>query len=85
MDFNATLKKIFPVSYTKSLWNAVLYYVLAAIVSSLIIWLATALTAWLGVIGAIIGWILGIASTLVEIYVIAGIIVSILIKLDVLK
>lgn len=79
------LKKLFPISYKKSLVESIVYYVIAAIVFGLIIWLATLLTGWIPVIGAILGWVLGIAGTLVEIYVIAGIVVSILLKLDVLK
>lgn len=85
MDVKATLKKVFPISYSKTLLQSIIYYVLAAIVAGLIIWLATLLTGWIPVVGALIGWILGIAGSLVEIYVIAGIIVSILIKLEVLK
>ena len=70
-----------------SLWDALFYIPIAvsAIVAGLLIWLSSALTGWIPVIGAVIGWILGIASSIVEIYVIAGIIVSILRKLDIIK
>ena len=85
MSFKQTMKKLFPISYKESLLKAVLYYLLAAIAAGLIIWLATMLTGWIPVVGAIIGWVLGIAGAIVEIYVIAGIIVAILKKLDILK
>ena len=79
------LKKLFPISYEKSLLGGIIKYLIAAIVAGLLIWLSSALTGWIPVIGAVIGWILGIASSIVEIYVIAGIIVAILRKLDIIK
>ena len=79
------LKKLFPLSYQLDLVKSIIYYLVAAIVAGLLIWLSTALTGWIPVIGAIIGWVLGIVSTIIEIYVIAGIIVSILRKVDVIK
>lgn len=79
------LKKLFPISYEKSLLSGIIKYLVVAIVAGLLIWLSTALTGWIPVIGTIIGWVLGIVSTIVEIYVIAGIIVSILRKLDIIK
>ena len=79
------LKKLFPLSYQLDLVKSIIYYLVAAIVAGLLIWLSTALTGWIPVVGAIIGWVLGIASTISEIYVIAGIVVSILLKLDVIK
>ena len=79
------LKKLFPLSYQLDLVKSIIYYLVAAIVAGLLIWLSTALTGWIPVVGAIIGWVLGIASTIIEIYVIAGIVVSILLKLDVIK
>ena len=79
------LKKLFPLSYQLDLVKSIIYYLVAAIVAGLLIWLSTALTGWIPVVGAIIGWVLGIVSTIIEIYVIAGIIVSILRKVDVIK
>ena len=79
------LKKLFPISYEKSLLSGIIKYLVVAIEAGLLIWLSTALTGWIPVIGTIIGWVLGIVSTIVEIYVIAGIIVSILRKLDIIK
>ena len=80
-----TLKNVFPISYQKSLLYSVLYYLVIAIVAGLLIWLATALTGWIPVVGPLVGWVLGIAGTLVEIYVVAGIVISILHTLKVIK
>ena len=85
MTLNETLKKLFPTSYKNTLLGSVLRYLLIAIVAGLCIWLATLLTGWIPVIGTIVGWVLGIAGTIVEIYVVAGIVVSILRKLNVIK
>ena len=85
MALNETLKKLFPTSYKHTLLGSVLRYLLIAIVAGLLIWLATLLTGWIPVVGTIIGWVLGIAGTIVEIYVVAGIVVSILRKLNVIK
>ena len=85
MALNETLKKLFPTSYKNTLLGSVLRYLLIAIVAGLLIWLATLLTGWIPVVGTIIGWVLGIAGTIVEIYVVAGIVVSILRKLNVIK
>jgi flagellar biosynthesis protein FlhB len=79
------LKKLFPLSYQLDLVKSIIYYLVAAIVAGLLIWLSTALTGWIPVVGAIVGWILRIVGILAEIYVVGGIIVSILVKLDVLK
>ena len=85
MAVNVTLKKLFPISYTHTLWRAILLYVLTAVAAGLLIWLATLLTGWIPAVGAIIGWILGIAGAIVELYAVAGIVVSILRKLDILR
>ena len=85
MSVKQTLKQLFPISYKKTLLGAIIYYVIAAIVAGLIIWLATLLTGWIPVVGAVIGWVLGIAGAVVEIYVVAGIIVAILKALKVVK
>ena len=85
MDLKATLKKVFPVSYSKPLLTAVIYYLIVAVISGLLIWLAGLVTGWIPVVGAIVGWVLRIVGILAEVYVVGGIIVSVLNKLDVLK
>ena len=85
MSLKTTLRKYFPNSYKKSLLGSIITYLVVAIVAGLLIWLASLLTGWIPVVGAIIGWVLGIAATLVEVYVVAGIIIAILVKVKVLK
>ena len=79
------LKKLFPISYNKSLLIALVVYIAVAIVAGLLIGFAGLITGWIPVVGAIGGWCLRILSTLVEIYVISGIIVKILLTLKVIK
>ena len=79
------LKKLFPVSYNKGLFVAIISYLVVAVIASLLIILAGYITGWIPVVGLIIGWILRIAGILVDIYVIGGIIVAVLVKLNVIK
>ena len=79
------LKKLFPISYNKSLLIALVVYIAVAIVAGLLIGFAGLITGWIPVVGAIVGWILRIVSAIVEIYVICGIIVKILLALNVIK
>ena len=79
------LKKLFPFSYKKSLLVSLIVYIVVAIVAGLLIGFAGFITGWIPVAGAVIGWVLRILSILVEIYVIGGIIVSVLRALKVIK
>lgn len=85
-----TLKKIFPLSFKRTdtvanLIIGILIYVVAAIVAGALIALSTLLTGWIPVLGAIIGWALGIVSSLFGIYVLAGIVIQILVFCKVIK
>lgn len=85
-----TLKKFFPLSfkYTKDVANliiGIIIYVLVGAVAGACIALATLLTVWIPLVGAIIGWALGIISSLVGIYVLAGIVIQILVFAKVIK
>ena len=85
-----TLKKIFPLSwkYTKDVPNliiGILIYIVLGVIVGALITLSTFLTLWIPVVGAILAWALGIISSLIGIYVLAGIIVQILVFAKVLK
>lgn len=85
-----TLKKFFPLSFkrTDSVGNlivGILLYLLAGIVAGALIWLATLIVGWLPVVGALIGWALGVVSALIELYILAGIIIQILVFAKVIK
>lgn len=60
-------------------------WVVAAFVAGIVLWLATALTGWIPVIGWLIGVLVGIVGGAVELYSLIGIVLSILVFLDVLK
>jgi hypothetical protein len=79
------LKKIFPVSYEKSLLVSIIVYLITAVVASLLIAFAGAITGWIPVIGTLVGWALRIVGIVVDIYVVGGIVVSILLALKVIK
>lgn len=78
------LKNLFPLSYRREYSKYdflayILVYVLVAVLAGAAIWLATALTGWIPLIGGLLGWALGIVGGLVEIYVICGIILLVLV------
>ena len=84
------LKKFFPLSfkYDKDVANLVIgiiVYLIVGIIAGALIWLATLIVGWIPVVGAIIGWILGVISSLIGVYVLAGIIIQILSFCKVLK
>ena len=79
------MKKLFPISYKKSLLMGIIIYLIVAIVASLLIWVAGFMTGWIPVVGAIVGWVLRIVGIIVDVYVVVGIILSILVALKVIK
>lgn len=86
----AALKNLFPLSwkYTKSVGNlivGVIVHLVAEVVVGALIALASMLTGWIPVVGALIGWVLGIISSLLGIYIFVGIVLMILVFLKVIK
>lgn len=84
------LKKIFPFSFKKSddvasLVLSILLHIVVAILAGAVIGLANLIVGWIPVAGAIIGWALGVVGSLVELYVIAGIVIKILVYAKVIK
>lgn len=85
-----TLKKFFPLSFqrTDSVGNlivGILLYLVIGIIAGALIWLATAIVSWIPVLGAILGWALGVVSSLLGLYVLAGIVIQILVFCKVIK
>ena len=85
-----TLKKIFPLSFKRvdtaaNLTIGILIYVAAAIVAGVVLALAGLLSGWIPVLGAILGWMLGAIGTVVETYVLAGIVIQVLVFAKVIK
>ena len=84
------LKKIFPLSFKRTdtaanLIIGILLYVVVAIVAGALIFLATKLGGWIPVVGAILGWALGVVGSLIGVYTFAGIVIQILVFAKVLK
>ena len=85
-----TLKKFFPLSfkYTKDVSDLVIgiiIQIIAVVILGALIWLATAITGWIPVVGKLIGWVLGIVSSLAGIYCLSGIVIQILVYTKVIK
>ncbi len=85
-----TLKKIFPLSfkYTKDVANliiGILIYLVVGIVAGFAIALATMIVGWIPIVGALVGWALGIVASLIELYILAGIVIQILVFVKVIK
>lgn len=83
------LKSLFPVSFgTKDVTALVIrtiIYVLFAIVAGAIVALATMLVGWIPVVGAIIGWVLGVIGSILGLYFLAAIVVLFLAHFKVIK
>ena len=85
-----TLKQIFPLSFKRTdtvanLIIGILIYLVVGVLAGALIALSTLLTGWIPVVGAILGWALGIVSSLIGLYVLAGIIIQILVFCKVIK
>ena len=85
-----TLKKLFPLSFkfSKDVANLIVGIIVNLVLGLLVgvlIKLATLLTGWLPVIGKLIAWALGVVSSLIGIYVLAGIIILVLVFTKVIK
>ncbi len=85
-----TLKKFFPLSFKRldsvgSLVIGILIYLVVGIVAGVLIALSGAITGWIPVIGKLVGWVLGIAGGLIDLYVLVGIVIQILAYCKVLK
>ena len=85
-----TLKKLFPLSFkfSKDVANlivGIIVHLVLVVLVGVLIKLATLLTGWLPVIGKLIAWALGLVSSLIGIYVLAGIIILVLVFTKVIK
>lgn len=84
------LKKLFPLSwkYSEDVANlavGILMYIAAGLIAGAVIAISGAIIGWIPVIGAIIGWTLRIVSSIVCIYIITGIVISILVYTKTIK
>ena len=85
------VKKIWSYSFkvqkksVSSLVVNLIVWVVGAFLAGVILWLATALTGWIPVVGWLIGTIVGVLGGVIELYTVIGIILSILVFLDILK
>ena len=60
-------------------------YIVAGMIAGAVIALSALITVWIPFIGLIIGWALGLIGSLVEVYVVAGIVIQILVFAKVIK
>lgn len=86
----STLKKIFPLSFKFSVDVAnlivgIFIYIIIGIVAGALIGLATLCVAWIPLIGLFVGWALGILGSIVELYVLCGILIQVLVFTKIIK
>lgn len=85
------IQKIWPYSFkveqknVSSLVVNIIVWVVAAFVAGLILWLASALTGWIPVIGGLVGIVVGIVGGVIELYATVGIVLAVLNFVGVLK
>lgn len=85
-----TLKKFFPYSFKKTETVAdfvvtIILYVVALVVVGAVLGLAMFLLVFIPVVGLILCWLLRVVSSLLGIYVLAGIVIAILVFAKVIK
>lgn len=84
------LQKLFPLSFkkmseVKELIIAIVVYLVVAILAGVAIFLATLIVGWIPVLGALIGWLLGIVGAIIDLYALVGIILVILVYTKIIK
>ena len=84
------LKTLFPLSFKKTgsvadLIVGILIYLVVGIVAGFLLGLAGLLGGWIPVAGAILGWVLRLVGTVVEVYVIGGIVILALVYAKVIE
>ncbi len=84
------LQKLFPLSFkkmseVKELIIAIVVYLVVAILAGVAIFLATLIVGWIPVLGALIGWLLGIVGAIIDLYALDGIILVILVYTKIIK
>lgn len=83
------LKKLFPRAFAATeqakLINALIVYIVIAVVGALVGFLVGTLLGWIPVIGLIVGLVLKIAGTIVDVYAIGGVVLTLLVYFKVLK
>lgn len=83
------LKKLFPRAFAATerdkLVNALIVYIVIALVGALVGWLISTLLGWIPLVGLLIGLILKIAGTIVDVYAIGGIILTLLVYFKVVQ
>ena len=74
--------------YSKSLIDmliGIIIYIVIGAIAGALIWLAGAIVGWIPVVGLIVGWILRIVGLAIELWVLIGIVLSILATLKIVK
>lgn len=83
------LKKLFPHAFAATEQNklvtALIVYIVVAVVGALVGWLVGTLLGWIPVVGFIIGLVLKIVGTVVDVYAIGGVILTLLVYFKVIK
>lgn len=83
------LKKLFPRAFAATeqskLINALIVYIVIAVIGAVVGFVVGTLLGWIPVVGLIVGLVLKVAGTIVDVYAIGGIVLTLLVYFKVLK
>ena len=83
------LKKLFPNAFAASekdnFVKALILYIVIAVIGAVVGWVVGTLLGWIPVVGLLVGLILKIAGTIVDVYAIAGVVLTLLVFFKVIK
>lgn len=84
-----TLKKIFPRAFKTDSVGAlvvnIIVFVVIGVIASILLGLTGLISGWIPGVGLLVAWLIGIAGTIVDLYVVIAIVLSILNFLKILK
>lgn len=83
------LKKLFPNAFASTekdpFIKALILYIVIAVVGAVVGWVVGSLLGWIPVVGALVGLVLKIVGTIVDVYAIGGVILTLLVYFKVIK
>ena len=86
MDF---LKKLFPLAFASAekdnFVKALILYIVVAVVGAVVGFVVGTLLGWIPLVGFLVGLILNILGTVVDVYAVAGVILTLLVYFKIIK
>ena len=83
------LKKLFPRAFAATeqskLINTLIVYIVIAVIGAVVGWVVGTLLGWIPLVGFLVGLVLKIAGTIVDVYAIGGVVLTLLVYFKVIK